>query len=123
MQEKSCNTGKILVVDDDDLLRQTVVVMLGVLGYEGVAASDGHEAIERYREQRGAIVLLDVSMGGMDGITCMQELKRIDPEVRVILSSGYPAEDATISAARGQVGFLQKPYGPQELESALRQLA
>ncbi len=121
MEEKSRGNGKVLIVDDDELLREAAVVMLEMLGYDTVAAADGLEAIARYREHRDSIVLLDVSMSGMDGIACMQELKRIDPEARIVLSSGYMAEDAAIADARewGQVGFLQKPYGPQELDSVL----
>lgn len=125
MEEIRQGSCKVLIVDDDDLLRETALIMLEALGYEAIAAADGFRAIELYQQQRDCVVLLDVSMSGMDGGMCLHELKRIDPAARIILSSGYLAEDEAVRGVEQyeQVSFLQKPYGPEDLEQALRQLA
>jgi CheY-like chemotaxis protein len=83
-----------------------------------LCAADGAAAIESYRERRDDIdvVLLDLSMPGLSGDQTYARLREIDPEVRVLLSSGYDQEEATRRlGSAGPVGFIQKPYRPQEL--------
>lgn len=79
-------------------------------------AADGQQGLDLYRENPEiALVLLDMTMPHMDGEETFQRLRRIDPEVRVLLTSGYSEQDTERFAGKGLSGFIQKPYRPQEL--------
>jgi CheY-like chemotaxis protein len=105
--------GTILVVDDEPSVREIATNMLEHLGYSILTAVDGQEALEIYRNREDTIacVLLDLTMPRMDGEETFRELRRIDPEVRVILSSGYNEMDVVGRfAGKGLTAFIQKPY-------------
>ncbi len=112
----------ILVVDDDETVRTVTRRMLEQAGYTVHLAADGAEALARYREHPGVdLVLLDMTMPHMDGEETFRELRRIDPGVRVLLTSGYNEQDATERfAGKGLAGFIQKPYRPQDLLDQVR---
>ncbi|HEX9188630.1 MAG TPA: response regulator [Vicinamibacteria bacterium] len=114
--------GTVLVVDDQELVREACLGMVEALGMDALAAADGHEALEVLRREADRIshVLLDLSMPGMDGITAFQELVRIKPGVKVILSSGYDEQGFVRRlAGRGPAGFIQKPYSVSDLRAVL----
>jgi CheY-like chemotaxis protein len=108
----------VLLVDDDVDLLEIGRDMLESCGYQVVVAGSGEEAIEAFkrRETRFHVVLMDLSMPGMDGSTCMKQLQLIDPSVKVVLMSGlgdaYQVEQAL---AAGACGFLSKPYRMNEM--------
>jgi signal transduction histidine kinase len=105
--------GRVLIVDDEDMIRCVCVEMFGELGFEAVAVDGGAEAIRIFREQSDRIdlVLLDHSMPGMDGVAVFRELKKIRPDVPVLLASGYSAEEvAERFKGQGLNGFIQKPF-------------
>ncbi len=105
--------GLILVVDDEEGLRQTARLMLEDIGFEVCTASDGIEAVEVFERLHNKIqaVLLDMTMPRMDGKTAFREMRRIDANAKVILSSGYNEQEATSHfAGKGLAGFIQKPY-------------
>jgi len=105
--------GMILVVDDEEGLRQTASLMLEDIGFEVMTACDGVEAVRIFERLHAQIdaVLLDMTMPKMDGKTAFREIRRIDANARVILSSGYNEQDATSHfAGKGLAGFIQKPY-------------
>ncbi|MDX8377462.1 MAG: PAS domain-containing protein [Mariprofundales bacterium] len=105
--------GKILVVDDEASIREVASLMLDKMGYETLTATDGQNAVEIYQQNQDEIVavLLDMTMPIMDGKTCFRELKRINKNVKVILSSGYNEQEATsLFTGKGLAGFIQKPY-------------
>ena len=115
-----------LILDDQPTVLETVPIMLRRLGWQTVTAGSGHEAVDRYRDAfvRGApfaTVILDSSIpGGFGGARVLQALRRIDPNVRAILSSGYA--DLPMIRDHKRYGFaaqLVKPYGPEELQRAL----
>ena len=87
--------------------------MLATGGFDALLAEDGYEAVKVYRDRADEIrvVLLDLSMPGIDGEETYRRLRAIDPNVRVILSSGYNEQD-TVSqfAGKGLASFIQKPY-------------
>ena len=117
--------GTVLVVDDEETVRALARRMLETAGFQVVTAADGREALDRYAENRDAIVavLLDMTMPHLDGEQTFRELRRIDSDVRVLLSSGYNAQDATDRfAGKGLAGFIQKPYRSDELISVLRDI-
>jgi CheY-like chemotaxis protein len=118
-------SGTVLVVDDEEAVREILGHVLPKCGLSVIMANDGREAVERFREHapKIAAVLLDLTMPGIGGLEAFVEMRKIRPDARIILSSGYSAVDV---AARfeGQVvdGFLQKPYEPQALIQMLREL-
>ncbi|WP_045222786.1 PAS domain S-box protein [Desulfonatronum thioautotrophicum] len=113
----------ILVVDDDPQIRELTQEALEMLGYTIMLATTGEEALAIYQEQGQTIdlVLLDLNMPGMGGNRCLQELLRLDPQVKVVIASGYTSaahgRDALILGARK---FLGKPYRLQELAKVVR---
>ncbi|RMG59644.1 MAG: response regulator, partial [Gammaproteobacteria bacterium] len=126
-QERVPVDGLVLIADDDESIRETAAVVLGELGFDTLMACDGQECLDLYRQFQDRIcgVLLDMTMPRMDGYACYRELRRINPEVRVILSSGYTEHEITARlAGKGFSGFLQKPYRPESLmELAARAFA
>jgi CheY-like chemotaxis protein len=110
--------GLVLVIDDDHALRDTVRELLAAQGFEVITAPDGEAGAALYADRRSEIllVILDLSMPGWTGAETFRELQRLDPCVRVILSSGYSAEEASKDFVRRDLaGFLQKPYGIDEI--------
>jgi PAS domain S-box-containing protein len=121
--------GRILVMDDEEMLRNIARDMIQVLGHEVEFAMDGVEAIEKYREawvsgKRFDIVILDLTVrGGMGGEETFRKLISLDPEVKAIVSSGY-AESSVLSQYRtsGFKACLAKPYGMEALRNTLNGL-
>jgi len=121
-QPTDSNQKFILVVDDEALIRKMAQAMLAHFGFEVISAADGHEALKVFDENRDDIrcVLLDLTMPGMGGWETLAGLRRIRPNVPVILASGY--DEARIMeddhAERPHV-FLHKPYQMADLKAAL----
>ncbi len=115
--------GLLLVVDDEELVRSLCRRMLEHIGFEVVTAGDGREALEVFKKHGSRIrcVLLDLTMPYMDGRETFTELRRLDPEVRVIMCSGYN-EQALVNQffEKGLSGFIQKPYQLNELTLKLK---
>jgi CheY-like chemotaxis protein len=112
----------ILVVDGEALVRDVASRMLKRLGYRVLTADDGHSAIDVYGENAGEIdaVILDLSMPGMDGEECLEELLKINPDVRVLISSGHNLDELNDSVAKAIRGVIQKPYQIRELAGRVR---
>jgi len=118
-------TGTVLLVDDEESIRAISSKQLQRLGLEVLTAADGRKAVELFRERRSQIdlVLLDLTMPHMNGEEAYRELRQIDPDVRVILASGYSEHDiAAQFAGKGLAGCLQKPYTLMNLRSLLSKL-
>ena len=115
----------ILLIEDEELVRNMVVMRLEVLGYDTIAAVDGVEGVRIFRERLNEIdlALLDFAMPRMNGVQAFEELVRIKPDVKVILSSGY-AEDIVLQSFPGKrpAGVLHKPYKMEELKGQLERL-
>ncbi len=115
--------GLVLVIDDESHVREAVTDILLLEDIPVLAAEDGYQGIDLYREHRTDVelILLDLSMPNMDGEETYRRLRQIDPQVRVLLSSGYSASDiANHFEAEGAVGFLQKPYSITTLVDEVR---
>jgi two-component system cell cycle sensor histidine kinase/response regulator CckA len=115
----------ILLVEDDEALRRSVTRMLEHLGYRVYVAADGVEAVEVFRRQHLEVdvVLLDVGMPRQGGARTFDEMKAIDPDVKVLLSSGYHGDHLEPQLRAGVHGFLPKPYTLQQLVDALKTTA
>jgi CheY-like chemotaxis protein len=111
--------GTVLVVDDEDAVRRTVSRVLKVLGCEVLLAEDGTVAVECLRDFRRPIdlVLLDLTMPILDGVQTLRELRRMRPELPVILMSGFAEAHALAKFGEHRLsGFLQKPFTIDELQ-------
>ena len=113
----------ILFVDDEDVIRQLALLNLTNLGYKVLLAGTGQEAIEVYREHHGeiAMTVLDMVMPGLSGEATIHELRRIDANGVILLTSGYDETTARgMGDYTGIAAFLQKPYTPEALSRAVR---
>lgn len=121
--------GRILVMDDEELVREVLGTMLVNLGYEAEFAHDGMEAIKIFREaqengDRFAAVILDLTVpGGMGGKESILQLRRIDPQIKAIVSSGY-SDDPIMAEFRrhGFSGVIAKPYRVLDLSKTLHEI-
>jgi two-component system cell cycle sensor histidine kinase/response regulator CckA len=119
---------KILVMDDEDMIREITREMLEFLEYEAVAAEDGEEALELYQSAMNSgspieVVILDLVVPtGMGGKECIQKLQKIDPNVIAVVSSGY-SDDPVVANYQdyGFRGVLSKPYKIDQLKEILEQ--
>jgi len=118
-------SGTALLVDDEETVRAIGCEMLREIGFDVLTASDGREAMEIFKQSRSniSVVILDLTMPHMDGEQCFRELRMIDPNVKVIMSSGFSENEVTQKfAGKGLAGFIQKPYKLSELAGALRSI-
>ncbi|MBT6146595.1 MAG: response regulator [Gemmatimonadetes bacterium] len=110
---------RILIVDDEEMIRAVIGRILERLGYTVVLAQDGPSGVARYQEGLDQIdlVLLDLSMPQMSGIEVLEQIRQLNPDVRVIILTGYAAQEA----ARAGVPVVQKPVNASRLAQALRE--
>jgi signal transduction histidine kinase/ActR/RegA family two-component response regulator len=116
--------GTILLVDDEAPVRNVAAKMLERCGFAVLVASDGYEAVEQFRKHSAEIacVLLDLAMPRMDGEETYRELRRLRPDVRIVLASGYSGIDIQQRFTDGGLaGFIEKPYQLQKLGATLRE--
>jgi CheY-like chemotaxis protein len=105
--------GVVLIIDDEEAVRRAVADILELHGLPTLTADDGTAGLAMYRERQADIrlVLLDLSMPGLGGEETFRALRAVNPDVRVVLSSGYQEGEASRHFAAGDlIGFLQKPY-------------
>jgi two-component system cell cycle sensor histidine kinase/response regulator CckA len=118
-------TETILLAEDNDEVRKLTQVVLSEFGYRVIQAMDGEEALRKFLDNRAAISLLivDVIMPRLNGRDVYEEVKRIRPDVKVLFTSGYPADlIQKESVLEKGLNFLSKPASPQALLRAVRQL-
>ncbi|WP_321369867.1 response regulator [uncultured Desulfuromusa sp.] len=118
-------SGTVLLVDDEEAMRSLGKNMLETFGLEVLTAADGREALKVYETHQDKIlfVLMDLTMPHMDGEDAYRELRRINPSIKVIMSSGYNEQDvAQKFMGKGMAGFLKKPYQLSELQKAIQEL-
>ncbi|OGV61530.1 MAG: hypothetical protein A3K19_07270 [Lentisphaerae bacterium RIFOXYB12_FULL_65_16] len=124
-EQRWTGTGTVLVVDDEEIVRQVADRMLQKLGFKVITAVDGVDGVEKFRKhaQDIAAVVLDLSMPRMDGEEAFNEIRRLRPDAVVVLSSGYDAQEATSRfAGKGLSAFLQKPYRLDKLAEKMREV-
>ncbi len=117
--------GTVLVVDDEETVREIATSMLEKFGFDVLVASDGEEALKLFDENADNIklILMDLTMPKMGGMEALRNIKQVRADVKVILSSGYTEEDAMSAFNGGELAdFIQKPYKPEELIEKVRKV-
>ncbi len=110
------NALPILIVEDDDDLREALCDTVGLAGYQAIGASDGHAALKVLRQQQVGLVVSDVQMQPMDGHTLLREIKAAHPHVPVLLMTAYGVIDKAVEAMHaGACHYLTKPFEPDRL--------
>lgn len=118
-------TGKILFVDDEDTIIKVGQQLIETLGYSVITTRTGQETIDIYQKEKEKIdlIILDMIMPGMSGGDTFDKLKEIDPEVKVLLCSGYSLNgQAEKILNRGCRGFIQKPFNLEELSKKIKEI-
>ena len=115
---------RILVVDDEASIRELLTRTLALTEYDVEAVADGNTALERLRLASYDLLIADLRMPGMDGLTLIREARRLHPALRVIIITGYSSESSAIEAVNlAVVGYLVKPFRvPQVLSAVARAL-
>ena len=119
---RASREAKVLVVDDEEIVRAVAKDLLESIGYEVETAEDGAEGLELYRERGAefALVILDMMMPRMNGPQTFHALREIAPDVRVLIASGYSISGEAEALLRaGARGFIQKPFDRGELSSSV----
>ena len=113
--------GRILLVDDDEVVMETCKILLNTIGFDVLTACDGLMALEMYEEQGDAIdlVLLDQRMPRMAGDEGLEKLIQLNPEIRVVMTSGNDLNSKQIVESENVVGILPKPYTIEVLSKVL----
>jgi two-component system, NtrC family, response regulator AtoC len=111
------HTAKILVVDDDTVARDLLADALKKEGYDVEAYSSGEEAIERGRHEQVDLVLTDMRMGTVDGLTVLREFKRFSPDTSIVLLTSFGSLEGAIEAIKqGAYDYLAKPFKKEEIK-------
>jgi excisionase family DNA binding protein len=115
---------KVLVVDDEEGIRDLLSRTLAMADYDVDTTADGVSALESIRNDGYKLVIADLRMPGMDGLTLIREVKQINPQLPIIIITGYSSESSAIEAVNlGVSGYLTKPVGiPQVLAAAAKAL-
>ena len=115
----------ILLVDDEEFIRELGMELLGGSGYNVFTAADGESALQLYRKEQNRIdlILLDLIMPGMGGKKCLEELLRVNPRARVLIASGYSADGPTKEALGvGARDYISKPYDAKQMLKVVREV-
>ena len=110
--------GSVLICDDEEIMRDVLETILSGAGYKVELAKTGEEAIEAYSQRQFDVVLMDVSMPGMGGLTALEELMNLDAEAVVLMVTAFATFDTAISAwEKGAAGVIRKPFKNEQIVS------
>ena len=114
----------VLVVDDSDFMRGRCISLLHDLGHETVQASDGRQAVQRYKQLRPHVVLMDITMPNVDGLAALRQIMTIDPSARVAMVTAVDQQGVVMAALKaGAKAIVIKPYKPDEVKATVEKLA
>ncbi|BAU63867.1 sigma-54 dependent transcriptional regulator, TPR domain [Stanieria sp. NIES-3757] len=114
---------KILIIDDWKKICSIMAQALEPLGYTVAIAVNGEEGLRQLEQQTFDLILLDLRMPGMDGLTFLQQAIRLYPHVKIIIISAHGRVDNAVEAMKlGAIDFIQKPFTPQELRDIVRRV-
>ncbi|MDQ3585689.1 MAG: response regulator, partial [Acidobacteriota bacterium] len=112
--------GSVLVVDDEEIMRDVLETLLAAEGYRVDLAKTGEEGLEAYGRRAFDVVLLDVSMPGMGGLRALEEFLKIDPDAVVVMITAFATFDTAIAAwERGAFGCIRKPFQNEQVTQTI----
>jgi two-component system, NtrC family, response regulator AtoC len=119
----SIEKTRILVVDDEEIVRESLGGWLEKDGYTVGAMPDGKSALEKLRGERWTIMVVDLKMPGMDGLQVLEEAKKLQPDIAVVIMTAYATVDTAVSAMKmGAYDYLVKPFDPEELSIMMQKI-
>jgi DNA-binding NtrC family response regulator len=108
---------RVLVVDDEELIRSTLSDYLQILNYEVVKAESGRDALNKFGAGKFDIIISDLMMPDMGGLELLEEIRQIDDEVIFLLITGYPSIESAVKAIeKGAYDYITKPFRMEELK-------
>ena len=112
---------KVLLVDDAAFMRMRCAKLLTENGYSVDEAENGQEAIEKYQAIKPDLVLMDITMPVMDGLTAVAEIRKIDPSAKIVMCSALGQQSTVMSAIKaGAKDFIVKPYQPDKILNTIK---
>lgn len=115
--------AKILIVDDAAFMRMRLSKLLTENGYEVVEAEHGQDGVEKYEKEKPDLVLMDITMPVMDGITAVKEIKARDPDAVIVMCSAIGQRSMVLEAVKaGAKDFIVKPYDPEKILATVKRL-
>src|SRR5438477_2443879 len=117
VEDRQPKTGaSVLVIDDEAPLREWLQRGLPTLGFQAATASDGSEAMEKIKHQRFDLIICDIKMPGQNGVNVLKDIKRIQPDVEVIMATGYGTVDTAVDSMKlGAYDYIAKPFTLDQL--------
>lgn len=112
---------KVLLVDDAAFMRMRCAKLLTENGYSVDEAENGQDAIDKYIAIKPDLVLMDITMPVMDGLTAVAEIKKIDPNAKIVMCSALGQQNTVMSAIKaGAKDFIVKPYQPEKILTTIK---
>lgn len=115
--------ARILVVDDAAFMRMRASKLLVEQGHEVIEAENGAEAVRKYQEEKPDLVLMDITMPVMDGLTALKEIRKIDPDAKVAMVTAMGQQSMVIEAIKsGAKDYILKPFEPEKVLATVAKL-
>src|ERR1700752_2805792 len=119
-EKRNAKKGAVLVVDDEEIMREVLETLLNAEGYRVDLAKTGEEGLETYGKRSYDVVLLDVSMPGIGGLRALEEFLQADAEAVVIMITAYATFDTAIAAwEKGAFGCIRKPFQNEQITATV----
>ncbi|MEA4882359.1 MAG: response regulator [Clostridia bacterium] len=113
----------VMVVDDAAFMRMRCAKLLSQNGYDVLEAENGLDALEKYREHKPDVVLMDITMPVMDGLTALKEIREADPGAKIVMVSAMGQQAMVIQSIKsGAKDFVLKPFEPDKVLSSVKKL-
>ena len=120
-ERRNSRKGSVLVVDDEEIMREVLETLLTAEGYRVDLAKTGEEGLEAYGRRAFDVVLLDVSMPGIGGLRALEEFLKMDPEAVIVMITAYATFDTAIAAwERGAFGCIRKPFQNEQITGTIQ---
>src|ERR1041384_6159582 len=117
-ERRNSKKGSVLVVDDEEIMREVLETLLSSEGYRVDLAKTGEEGLEAYTRRAYDVVLLDVSMPGIGGLRALEEFLKIDTDAVVVMITAYATFDTAIAAwEKGAFGCIRKPFQNEHISA------
>jgi DNA-binding NtrC family response regulator len=114
---------RILIVDDEEIVRESLSAWLEKDGYTLATAQDGETAIDRVKKERWSILLVDLKMPGIDGLQVLENVRKVQPDAAAVIMTAYATVDTAVAAMKlGAYDYLVKPFDPEELSLMVQKI-